>query len=519
MSTTSITRRTLLTVGSVGSLGVLAGCGGASVTAPSTGPSASGTRATGPAASGGTITIALDREIPTIDPKENLIGQQPVLILSNAVYEPLMTSAAGGTVAPVGAESFEADAKGSVWTLTLKEGLTFSNGDPLTSAEVVAHVKRMSDPTIGASSAAQAAQITKMTAPDERTVVFTLTAPNADFAELFARQLGMIGHPSVVDDFGFPIGAGPYVVTGFQAANQIELTRSDSYAGDPGLADTLIYRMIPDADSRLQSLKAGDIDLMWTEVAQHMSEARTSGLGVHVAPAAVSSMMFNFSVGPLSDAAIRTGIAQAIDRDALNAVVNLGEGFTVDNPYSLLGDLAPTVKYPAFDEAAARAALEGKNLTLSMVVGNSPDTMQRAAAVQDMLAKVGVTIEVKPIESASFVSTLDAGDFDVADLVTSVFGDPTGAQLVFSSEGPYNFGSYANDTVDTEIAAASATTDTAQRAEHIQAVADQLTTDMPVAWYTASNAGVVVRNGVAGVPDVSDLTLVSINPKTIGRAA
>ncbi|MDO5677269.1 MAG: ABC transporter substrate-binding protein [Propionibacteriaceae bacterium] len=514
-------RRTLLATAFVAGLAGLAGCSAGDATTPSpTADSTSAAGSTGNAqpAQGGTVTIALDREIPNIDPKENLIGQQPVLILSNAIYEPLMTTADGGTFAPVKAESFEANADGSEWTLVLKSDLVFSNGDPLNADAVIKHVERMSDPAIGASSAGQAEQISTMTASDDRTVVFTLKAPNADFIGQFARQLGMIAHPTAVDEFNFPLGSGPYVVTGFQSGSEIELTRSENYWGEPAVADKLVYKMLPDADSRFQSLQSGDVDIIWTEVTKQMNEARSANLNVNAAPAAVSSLLMNQANRALQDVAVRKGIIQAIDREALNAVVNMGEGVTVDNPYSLQTAVAPTVDYPAYDQAAAEAALKGKNLSLKMIVENRVDTMQRATAVQDMLSKVGVTVEVSPVESANFASTLKAGDFDIADFVTSVFGDPNGATMVFSSDGPYNFTKYTNSTVDSEIAASKTTTDSAKRAEHFKKISDEITKDASAAWYTASNAGIISSSDIAGVPDVSKLTLVSINPKTIGKS-
>ena len=136
-----------------------------------------------------------------------------------------------------------------------------------------------------------------------------------------------------------------------------------------------------------------------------------------------------------------------------------------------------------------------------------------------MLSKVGVAIELSPIESANFIPTLAAGDFDLADFVTSVFSDATGATLLFSSEGLFNVSHYSNVTIDTELAAASTTTDTSERAERFQKVADAMVADSAVAWFTAANAGVISSQSVTGIPDVSKLTLVSINPKTIGRTA
>ena len=275
---------------------------------------------------GGTLTIALDREIPNVDPKENLIGQQPVLILANAIYEPIMTTADGGGTAPVKAESFTSSADASRWTLVLKEGLVFSNGDPLDAESVVKHLQRLGDPSIGASSAGTVAQITDMIATDAKTVEFTLAGPNADFSRLFARQMGMVAHPSEVDEFNFPLGSGPYVVSAFQAGNQIELSRSENYSMESGVADKLVYQMLPDADSRFSALQSGDVDIIWSEVTTQMKQARQGNLNVSAAPAAVSSMLMNQSNPDLADPAVRRALIQAVNREALLAAINQRRG-------------------------------------------------------------------------------------------------------------------------------------------------------------------------------------------------
>lgn len=514
LSTSSVSRRSVLAGTTLIGLAALVGCAKSNQTNASNSQPAS-------AVKGGNVTIALDREIPNIDPKENLIGQQPILILANAVYEPIMRIADGGALEPVKAQSFNPGADAATWTLVLKDGLTFSNGDPLNADAVIKHLQRLADPNVGSSSAGNMKQITSMSAKDALTVEFKLQTPNADFAGLFARQMGMVAHPSAVDQFKFPLGAGAYVVTGFQAGNQIELSRADKYTGgEPGVADKLVYKMLPDADSRFSALKSGDVDLVWSEVTKQMEQARKDkNLKVDAAPAAVASLLMNQANAALKDVQVRKAIIQAIDRSALLAAVNQGEGIVVDNPYSLMTTLAPKVDYPAYDEAGASSVLKPKALKLKMIVENRTDTMQRATAVQAMLAKAGVSVEVSPIESANFASTLKAGDFDLADLVTSVFGDANGANLIFNSKGAFNFTKYSNPTVDAELAASAATTDQAERKEHFKNVADAITTDCAVARYTASNAGVISSNKVAGIPDVSKMTLVSINPKTIGRAA
>lgn len=463
------------------------------------------------------LTIALDREIPSLDVATGAVTAQPALIVGNALYEPLMAPAPGGEVVPDLAESLTADdGDPSSWTLVLPAGLTFSDGSPFTAESVQAHIERLANPETGSSAAGQAAQITAMNVVDETTLQFELAAPNADFDAQFTRALGMVVSTEAVDEFGFPLGAGPYVVDNFTAGDSITVVRNENYSGDPAAIGEITFEMIPDADSRFQSVQSGDADLMWVEETAQIEQARgDSSLAVYAAPAAASSILLNLDREQFADVEVRRALAQAIDREAINAVVNQGEGSIIDSPYSLLGDFAPTVDYPAYDPDAAREVLEGENLSFSMTVTNRPSSIQRATALQSMLTEVGVTVEIEPVEAAAFGEVLMTGEFDSVEFVTSIFGDPSGGALLVASTAPYNFLGYANDEVDAALAEANATTDTAERAAAFETVSQQLATDLPVLWLSASNVGVIASTEVGGIPDLTGMSLISIQPAEI----
>lgn len=500
--------RSLTAAALVGAL-ALTGCASGSSGTTST----SGAAATGEIQEGGTATIALDREVATLDVASGTITQQPLLILANALYEPLMKPAPGGTYEPDLAESFEPDETAAVWTLTLPEGLTFSDGSPFTAESVKAHLERLADPASGSSFVAQASQITDMAVESDTVLVMTLAAPNADFVAQFARGMGMVVSTTAKDAFGFPLGAGPYQVEDFVSGDSVTVVRNENYQGEPGHLDEIVYKMMPDADTRMQSLQAEDVDVTWSEVTSQFVQARSDeALSVHTAPAAVATIVLNMDSPKFADVEVRHALAQAIDRDAINAVVNLGEGTTVDSPYSLLGDLAPEIDYPEYDPDAARKVLEGKNLTFSLSVTNRSDTLQRATAIKDMLSEVGVTVELDPLEAAAFGEALSTRSFEAADFITSIFSDPSGGAFVAGSESQLNFTGYANDEVNEAIARSNAMIDRADRVDDLTIISQDLADDLPFLWLTAANAGYISSADLVGMPDLEGITLISIQP-------
>ena len=136
-----------------------------------------------------------------------------------------------------------------------------------------------------------------------------------------------------------------------------------------------------------------------------------------------------------------------------------------------------------------------------------------------MLGKAGVTVTINPVDAASYSNVLATKNFEAADLVTSIFGDPSGAVLAYGTGSPYNLSGYTSPTVDKALAASSGVTDAKKRVEQFTTVSDQLAKDLPTLWITASNFGYISSSKLAGIADVSTMTLPVVDPATIGWTA
>ncbi|MEZ3161152.1 ABC transporter substrate-binding protein [Microbacterium sp. BWT-B31] len=469
-------------------------------------------------AAGGELVVGLDRELPSLDPAAGLIASAPNLMLAEALYPPLMLPAPGGTFAPGVAKSLTSDGTAKKWTLVIPNDLTFSDGSPLTAEDIQAHIKRLSDPASGSAVAGSARQIAGMEQVNDTTLVFDLAIPNADFGSLLVRSLGMITSTEK-DPFGFPLGAGPYVVKDFVAGDSVTVVRNENYWGEPAKLDSITFKMMPDADSRFQSLQSGDVDIMVSETANQFKQAREDdSLAVHAGSISVASLLLNLTSPKFQDPKIRLALAQAIDRDAINAVVNLGEGKPIDGPYSLLGENTPKVDYPKYDPKAAEKILKGADLSFTLTVSSLPSALQRATALKDMFGKVGVDVTIAPVDAASFTGVLASKQFEAADSVTSIFSDATGAALAFGTGAPYNLIGFSDKSVDAALAAIASETDPAERAKGFEDVSGILAEDLPALWITASNFGYIASSDLVGVRDLNGLTLISIDPAEIGWA-
>ncbi|MEU1284290.1 ABC transporter substrate-binding protein [Kitasatospora sp. NPDC005856] len=472
----------------------------------------------GQAVDGGTLRIGLDRPFAKLDPADSTIVSQPMLVLANALYDPLMVNGDNGAVQPHLAKSFAPNADATAWTLELREGVTFSDGKPLDAQAVVDHVNRLAKPEAKCSCVADAATIGAMTVNSPTSVGFTLKAPDAAFPSLFTRSLGYVSEAPTGPDTP-ATGSGPYTVESVQPGVSVTLARNPSYWGVKGHADKLVYKVLADADSRYQSLRSGDADLIWSETPSQLKQAAGDGLRATTGPGSTSTVLFNTKEAPFDDPRVRQALQAAVDREAVEKVVYLGQGTVSDGPISSRSPYRATGAHPARDTAKARALLAEAghaDLSFEYVVDNRPEAQQRATVLQQMLGEAGVKMTIKPMDSASLGTALFQRKFQVMDFVTSLFGDTdTALNSLYTQGSPFNFTGYANTDVAKAIAEGRASQDPAKRTAAYNEAAKRIVADAPMLFLTENPAGFLASTKVAGLPDLTKRTVVNVTPATL----
>ncbi|MET8701501.1 ABC transporter substrate-binding protein [Kitasatospora sp. NPDC004723] len=492
-------------------------CSASDDTVSGGGTAASAAKDDGPAVDGGTLRIGLDRPFTKLDPADSTLTSMPLMILANALYDPLMVNGDNGAVQPYLAKSFTPNADATAWTLELREGVTFSDGKPLDAQAVIDHVNRLAKPEAKCACAVDAAGIGGMTVNSPTSVGFTLKSPNAAFPGLFTRSLGYVSEaPAGADNPA--VGSGPYTLESVQPGVSATLTRNPSYWGAKGHADKLVYKVLPDADSRYQSLRSGDADLVWAETPSQLKQAPADGLRVATGPGSTSTVVFNTKVAPFDDPRVRKALQYAVDRSAIEKVVYLDQGKVSDGP---IGSTSPyraqgTADYPAHDPAKARALLAEaghSDLSFEYLVDSRPEGQQRATALQQMFAEAGVKMTIKPLDPANLGTAMFQRKFQVMDFVTSMFGDTdTALASLYMPDAPYNFTGWNNAKAGQAIAAGRSTVDPAQRARSYQEAAQEVVTDAPMLFLTENQVGFLASARTGGLPDVSKRTVVNVSP-------
>jgi peptide/nickel transport system substrate-binding protein len=343
---------------------------------------------------------------------------------------------------------------GLTWTFTLKEGVRFENGRPITSADVKYGIGRSfaSDVIVGGptylvgllddpanpypgpySTDEGDPDLTSIETPDDRTVVFRLRTPQPDLPYVLALPSAS-PVPAEADTRGGygadPVSSGPYAITSVDPETGILLERNPEW--DPAtdavrtaLPDSVVVRTGLSGLARDQALLAGsaDLDISGTGV-MPATTARLAGEDGEqlmdrvddVTTGAVRLLALPTDVAPMDDAGCRTAVAAAVDRravqDELGGAVDAVRSSSLW-PRALPGGPEGGPEGPDLD--AARAALEEcgqpDGFATVLAVPDVSSSVDVAEAIAVQLGEVGIDVEVRPLDPATFYAT-DVGNPD-----------------------------------------------------------------------------------------------------------
>jgi peptide/nickel transport system substrate-binding protein len=340
----------------------------------------------------------------------------------------------------------------------------------------------------------------EVTAIDDYTVRFTLSEPFAAF------PLQLVGVPPIVpadagDSLkGHPIGAGPYRFVRHDV-DTLTLSAFEGYWGGAPSNAGIVMRVIPDDVMRGLELRKGTTDLVVNDlppdIVHQLDESgaftiqRSAGLDFFY-------LGFNMRDGVLRDVRVRYAIGYATNRDAIIKYLRRGLGRPASG---LVPDLAwafePDVHRFTFDSDLAGRLLDEagyrdpdgpgprQRLRLSLKISSTEETRIQAAAIQQDLHRVGIDLDVRSYEFATFYADVLRGNFQIFALqwVGGAMVDPDMLRRVFhSSELPpsgFNRGLYQNADVDRLLELATTSLDEAERKRYYGRAQQLIAEDAP----------------------------------------
>ena len=483
---------------------------GSAPTTASTGTSGTGTSGTGtgtgttvtgtagptseaPVASGGTVVVGRTGDIDNLDP--HLATAFQTIDALELIYDSLTELDADLNVVPALATDWSYNADGTELTMNLREGVTFHDGSALTSEDVVASLERILDEATGAVVRSNLLSIESVTAPDDLTVVMTLSVPDATLPAALT-DLNTAILPSEAIEAGTvataPNGTGPFSFVEWEQGQQLELASFADYWGDGPFLDGVTIRVVPEEQSMLSALQAGEVQLgvmgnpaVIEQVSDPLVLERSTAMGYF-------PFFLNSSRPPLDVKEVRQAISCAIDRQELIDTALLGEGVPTGPFVEGIFKTEPFDGLPCDgpDKDMARQLLadggqpDGFSIETIIITGENDAGINIAQNLQAQLAEIGVDLELQPLETNIYVDRWLEADFDSALSENGSGPDPhhTYAKYFTSTGNFQNVAGLNTPELDDLFAEGQATTDPDARVPIYHQISQILLDESPWVW-------------------------------------
>jgi len=406
------------------------------------------------------------------------------------------------SVKPGLAERWEApDPK--TYVFHLHKNVKFSNGRPLTARDVKWSYESLIEGKIRSPKGSTYGLVERIETPDDSTVIFHLKERWAAILwNLASPGMGIVPYGSTLEVSRNPIGSGPFRFVSAEQDKEVVIERNDNYWGDRAKIERVRFVVVPDTTTRALELRKGSADLEINALSSDMEAAlqREPRLELIRHPGTrLGYMAFNLRDPILKDVRVRQAIAYAIDRQPLIHYLmhdSARPAASVLPPESWAYD--PSARQYPHDPAKARQLLDsagypatnGVRFHLTMKTSTEESSRAMAAVFQQQLREVGIALDIRSFEAATFFSDVTHGEFQMYSLRwLGANEDPDIFEYAFDSARIIPKGAnrqyYSNPRVDALIAKAGAEADQNARRQDYAQIQQILAEDLPYInlWY------------------------------------
>ncbi len=442
---------------------------------------------------GGSMVVTYKDDVSTLDPAIGYDWQNWSMIKS--LFDGLMDYAPGTTeLIPDLAESYEISADGTVFTFKLRPGVKFHNGRALTAADIKYSIERAVNPATQSPgqgffasiagfdemAGGSAGELSGIATPDDHTVVITLSRPDATFLHVMAINFSFAVPKEAIDEYGadfatHPVGTGAFKLREWTLGQRVVFERNPDYyrEGLPHL-DEITFEIGQEPTVALLRLQRGEVDILGdgippAQFAEVMADPANAGLIVEGGQLHTGYVTMNVTQPPFDKVQVRQAVNMAINKDRIVRIIN-NRAVPANQPLppAMPGYDTAYAGYP-FDAAKAKELLAeagyADGFTTEIYAMNTDPNPRIAQAIQQDLAQVGITAEIKSLAQSTVI---EAGGNGTAPMVWSGgmawiadFPDPSnfyGPILGCGGavEGGWNWAKYCNEALDARAAEADA---------------------------------------------------------------
>ena len=451
------------------------------------------------------LTVGVAQDFDSLDPDYmTAAGTKEVLF---NVFEGLVKPTSDGEIVPAVASDVQKSDDGLTYTFTLRDGVTFHNGDPVEMEDVMYSIDRRRN---GEDAAAQleALSVIADMESDDTTLTITLSEPSNEFLA-FLMNAYII--PADYDQQETaPVGTGPYKFVSRSVQDNLVLERYDGYWGEGGSIDKVTFKVLEKAEALITGLQGGALDLV-----AHLSSDQTMQLDEKDFAIAEGSMnlvqalYLNNAEAPFDDVRVRQALCYAIDKQVVIDLAFDGYGIPLGTSmfpsFSKYYDESLTDYYTQDLEKAkellAEAGYEdGFDMTITVPSNYTPH-VNTATVLVELLREVGINASVEPIDWNTWLDEV-YGQRKFQSTVTGLTSDNMTARKLlerFGSEVDNNFTNYSNEEYDEILAQALTETDDEKQTELYRQLEANLTENAANVYLQDMADLVALRSGLEGL--------------------
>lgn len=417
-------------------------------------------------------------------------------------------------------------------TFKLKPNLSWADGKPLTSADVLFTWKLVIDENTRSPYASDFQLVKKADAPDPLTFSVTYDQAYAPALDSWAGLSILPEHSLKGQDIHTtsfarkPVGSNYYQLDTWKNGENITLSRNPNSVLGPANINQLITRIIPDNSAQFLELMADNIDSMgldpikYSRIIPSRPELQKKLNLYKELGNSYTYMGFNLKHKPFDDIRVRKAINYAIDKQEIIDGVYLGLGINIASPYKPGTRWSnPALSPYPYDPNKAKTLLleagfkdtdgdgiverDGKPFAFEIITNQNKEREKSAVLIQRRLKDVGIDVKIRAIEWASFISRfIKTGDFDVVVLGWGLGLDPDQFNIWHSSQqapGQFNFIGYNNPTIDKLLEQGRTELDPDKRMKIYHEFAQVLLEDCPIVYLSAGYGLTAIHKRVKGI--------------------
>lgn len=415
---------------------------------------------------GNSVTVGIAQDLDSLDPHKAVnAGTSEVLF---NIFEGLMKASPDGGVIPAVASDYQMSDDGLSYTFTLREGVTFHNGNKVTLDDVLYSLERCAgSENNGVPLIAAFSNVTDVAADGQGRVVVTLEKPSLEF--LNSMTAAIIPNGSGEKISSDPVGTGPFRFVSYSPQSSMEMVRFDGYWGEAAHLEKVTFKIITEVNTLVMGLKGGTLDMVIhlpntvsAEVAQDFTVLQDT-------MKLVQALYLNNNVKPFDDVRVRQAMYYAINVQEVIDFVCDGAGVpTGTSMYPaftkyFVAELAE--KYPydvqkAKDLLAQAGYPNGFSMTIA-APSNYRQHVDTALVLSQQLAAVGITAEVQEVPWENWVQDIYKGRQYEATVSGIAASDMTAREMLqrYTTDHSKNFINFSDAEFDSVVEQAMTTLD------------------------------------------------------------